>query len=132
MRIHEAAAAVGCTQRAIKLYEEKGLLPVIARSSNGYREYSEEDVRLLHEIQAYRKLGIGLSDIKKLLAGDKQEVLRSILEEKRRNTEQSQKEIEAIEAYLDAPDPSALDEALDFESILAAIRAQLPGFSVRI
>ena len=63
MRIHEAAKAVGCTQRAIKLYEEKGLLPPISRSENGYRDYSEEDIRILHEIQAYRKLGISLSDM---------------------------------------------------------------------
>ena len=83
MRIAEAAKAVGCTQRAIKFYEEKGLLSPVARSENGYRDYTEEDVRLLHEIQAYRKLGIGLADIKRLLAGDAQALLRGILEKKR-------------------------------------------------
>ena len=44
MRIHEAAQAVGCTQRAIKFYEEKKLLPSVARSGNGYREYTDEDI----------------------------------------------------------------------------------------
>ena len=41
MRIAEAAKAVGCTQRAIKFYEEKGLLSPVARSENGYRDYTE-------------------------------------------------------------------------------------------
>ena len=53
MRIAEAAKAVGCTQRAIKFYEEKGLLSPVARSENGYRDYTEEDVRLLHEIHPF-------------------------------------------------------------------------------
>lgn len=128
MRIAEAAKAVGCTQRAIKFYEEKGLLSPVARSENGYRDYTEEDVRLLHEIQAYRKLGIGLADIKRLLAGDAQALLRGILEKKRAEADAQQQEIAALEAYLTRPDAQALDEAVDFASIADAMRAQLPGF----
>ena len=48
MRIKEAAQAVGCTCRAIKFYEEKGLLPAVARQENGYRDYTQEDLRRLH------------------------------------------------------------------------------------
>ena len=39
MRIAEAAKAVGCTQRAIKFYEEKGLLSPVARSENGLAKF---------------------------------------------------------------------------------------------
>ena len=128
MRIAEAAVAVGCTQRAIKFYEEKGLLSPVARSENGYRDYSEEDISRLHEIQAYRKLGIGLADIRRLLAGDSQALLRGILERKRAQADAQQQEIAALEAYLEHPDATVLDEALDFDSIADAMRAQLPGY----
>ena len=128
MRIAEAAAAVGCTQRAIKFYEEKGLLTPVARSENGYRDYSAEDISRLHEIQAYRKLGIGLADIRRLLSGDAQTLLREILERKRAEADAQQQEIAALEAYLTQHNAQALDEAVDFDSIADAMRAQLPGF----
>lgn len=128
MRIAEAAAAVGCTQRAIKFYEEKGLLTPVARSENGYRDYSAEDISRLHEIQAYRKLGIGLADIRRLLSGDAQTLLREILERKRAEADAQQQEIAALAAYLTRHNAQALDEAVDFDSIADAMRAQLPGF----
>lgn len=128
MRIAEAATAVGCTQRAIKFYEEKGLLTPVARSENGYRDYSAEDISRLHEIQAYRKLGIGLADIRRLLSGDAQTLLREILERKRAEADAQQQEIAALEAYLIQHNAQALDEAVDFDSIADAMRAQLPGF----
>lgn len=62
MRINEVVQQVPLTRRAVKFYEEKGLLHV-PKDSNGYRNYTEEHVRILQEICAYRKLGIGLEDI---------------------------------------------------------------------
>lgn len=128
MKIKEAAQAVGCTSRAIKFYEEKGLLPAVTRRENGYREYTDEDIRILHEIQAYRKLGIGIDDIRRLLGGDGKALLPSILEKKRGELAVRQEELAALEAFIRCPDAQALDEAIDFESLSAAIRAQLPGF----
>lgn len=128
MRIHEAAKAVGCTQRAIKFYEEKGLLSKIIRNENGYREYTEDDLRTLHAIQAYRKLGISISDIKALLAGNNIELLSTILAKKKAEAAAKQEEIRALEAFLASGDEVQLDEAVDYESIAQAIREQLPGF----
>ncbi|MBP3655210.1 MAG: MerR family transcriptional regulator [Clostridia bacterium] len=127
MRINEAAREVGCTQRAIKHYEEKGLLPPVSRSDNGYRDYSEEDLLTLHRIQAYTKLGIPLKDIRSLLAGESKELLSAILQQKKEKAEQDHEQILALESYLADEDPRKLNEAIDHESIAQAIRAQLPG-----
>lgn len=127
MRIKEAAQAVGCTCRAIKFYEEKGLLPAVARQENGYRDYTQEDLRRLHEIQAYRKLGIGVEDIRRLLEGNDDSQLRAILEKKRGELHEREQELQALEAFLASRDAQALDEAIDFETLAQAIRAQLPG-----
>ena len=40
---------VGMTTRAVKYYEEKGLLSV-DKDSNGYRNYSMQDVKTLKKI----------------------------------------------------------------------------------
>lgn len=129
MRIQEAAERAGCSQRAVKFYEEKGLLRV-ARSENGYRDYSEQDVERLRRIQAYRKLGVGVAEIKRLLAGDTQEraLLAGVLEQKRADHDARKAELDALERYLAEPDAASLDDALDFSSIAEAMRAQMPGF----
>jgi len=128
MRIHEAAKAVGCTQRAIKFYEEKGLLPPVSRSENGYRDYTDADIDTLHAIQAYRKLGIGIGDIKSLLSGEGGVFLEEILARKKADVTARQEEIAALEAFIASSDAQQLDEAVDYESIAQAMRAQLPGF----
>ena len=127
MRIKEAAQAVGCTCRAIKFYEEKGLLPAVARQENGYRDYTQEDLRRLHEIQAYRKLGIGVEDIRHLLSSDDGGLLQGILEKKRGELLDREQELRALEDFLSTHDAQALDEAIDFDTLSQAIRAQLPG-----
>ena len=66
MTIDEIAKELNLTKRAIKYYEEKDLLKV-AKDSNGYRNYSKQNVETLQRISLYRKLGIQISDIKKLL-----------------------------------------------------------------
>ena len=62
MQINEVIQKVDLTKRAIKYYEEQGLISV-NKDKNGYRNYSEEDVKTLKEISVYRKLGISIKDI---------------------------------------------------------------------
>lgn len=128
MRIQEAAKAVGCTQRAIKFYEEKGLLPHVSRSENGYREYTDADIGTLHAIQAYRKLGISIGDIKTLLTGENKALLTDILAQKKADAAAKQEEIAALETFISTGNPRPLDEAVDFECIAQAMRVQLPGY----
>lgn len=127
MRIQEAARRVGCTQRAVKYYEAKGLLAV-GKSENGYRDYTEADIARLHAISAYRKLDIGLSDIRRLLDGEDRELLCQILERKRAEQGARAQEIAALEAYLAGHDAARLDQAIDYETLSQAILAQIPGF----
>ncbi|QRP47639.1 MerR family transcriptional regulator [Amycolatopsis sp. FDAARGOS 1241] len=61
MRIGELARRAGTTPRALRFYEEQGLLPA-ERSANGYREYDEDDLRLVTEIQTLRTVGFTLED----------------------------------------------------------------------
>ncbi|HSZ40452.1 MAG TPA: MerR family transcriptional regulator [Trebonia sp.] len=73
MRIRELAARAGTTTRALRYYEEQGLLPA-ARSANGYRTYGEQHVRLVREIRSLQSIGFSLDDVRPfidcLLAGN--------------------------------------------------------------
>ena len=65
MLISEVTEQIGLSKKAIRFYEEKGLIKV-ARKENGYREYSEDDVLALNKIKFLRMCGISVSDIKLL------------------------------------------------------------------
>ena len=128
MQIKDAAEAVGCTRRAIKYYEEKGLLPSVSRLKNGYRDYTSEDLSILREIQLYRKLGIAIDDIHRLMKHENSALLLSILEVKRHEQNVRQQEIDALEAFIAGQNADAVYETVDYASIAEAIRAELPGF----
>src|SRR5262245_47316945 len=73
MRIGELARTAGTTTRALRYYENQGLLPA-PRLANGYREYDESHLRLVREIQALQAVGFALEDtrpfVECLLAGN--------------------------------------------------------------
>jgi DNA-binding transcriptional MerR regulator len=68
-RIGEVAAATGLTVRTLHHYDEIGLLRPTERSDAGYRLYSDDDVRRLYRIVAFRRLGLALDEIGGLLDG---------------------------------------------------------------
>lgn len=57
MRISELARQAGATIKAVRYYEALGLITP-GRLANGYRNYSEDDVRLVREIRTLHQLGI--------------------------------------------------------------------------
>jgi len=61
MRIGELARRTGTTTRALRFYESEGLLSA-RRAANGYREYGEDELRQVREIQALRAVGFSLDD----------------------------------------------------------------------
>ena len=68
MKIKQAEELVGITSKNIRFYEEQGLLQP-QRTENGYRDYGQEDVKVLKRIKLFRKLGIPVEEIHKLFQG---------------------------------------------------------------
>jgi sedoheptulokinase len=68
MKINEVEKFTGLTKKAIRLYEDRGLITV-DRSENGYRDYSEGDIMVLNQIKLLRAAGVSLTDIKLLFSG---------------------------------------------------------------
>ena len=100
MRINEVTRETGLSRRAVKYYEEEGLLTV-KKDQNGYRNYSIENLKILKEISVYRKLGIGIKEIKVLLQDEDKGILRQVYEEKRKQLGENQRELEALAAYIE-------------------------------
>ncbi|MDF2672279.1 MAG: putative transcriptional regulator [Clostridiales bacterium] len=69
MRIKEVEENIGITRKNIRFYEKEGLLSPERNCENGYREYSENDIKKLKEIKLLRKLGIPIEAIHLLQSG---------------------------------------------------------------
>ncbi|GAA1918849.1 MerR family transcriptional regulator [Streptomyces durmitorensis] len=81
MRIGELAGIVGVTTRAIRHYHHLGLLPEPERRSNGYREYGLRHAVVLARIRRLTELGLGLAEVRDVLADDAGRELAEVLAE---------------------------------------------------
>ncbi|GII80892.1 MerR family transcriptional regulator [Sphaerisporangium rufum] len=63
MRIGEAAAAAGTTPRALRFYEQRGLLPPPARTGTGQREYGPADVARVRVVRELLSYGLTVEDV---------------------------------------------------------------------
>ncbi|MFG2005168.1 MerR family transcriptional regulator [Spirillospora sp. NPDC048911] len=64
MRIGDAAAAVGTTPRALRFYEQQGLLPPPRRTATGQRHYGPEDVARVRVVRELLALGLTVADLR--------------------------------------------------------------------
>jgi DNA-binding transcriptional MerR regulator len=65
----EAAKRLGVSVKALRLYEQRGLVTP-RRTAAGWRVYGPEEMSRVTEIAALRELGISLGQVARLLGGD--------------------------------------------------------------
>lgn len=65
---NEAAARLGVSVRALRLYERKGLVRP-ARTQAGWRVYGPEQIERLHQVLTLKSLGLSLTRIADILRG---------------------------------------------------------------
>ncbi len=115
MNIKEAARQTGLTKKAIKYYEQEGLITVSKNPDNGYREYSAQNVNTLKMIAALRMLALSVSDIKAfLLEGSSlHDILRQQHQKLSRQIEELEQERKLTEMLI-----KRVEDAENVDSIL--------------
>ncbi|MEM9104954.1 MAG: MerR family transcriptional regulator [Pseudomonadota bacterium] len=73
----DAAQQLGVSPKALRLYEERGLIKP-TRTANGWRTYGPNAMDRAREIIALRSFGLSLAQIGQVLAGDTQTLLEAL------------------------------------------------------
>ena len=124
MQIKEAAALCGLTEKAIRLYEEKGLISPPYTEINGrkFRDYDEETVETLKTIAGLRQSFFSLEQIAAMQ--NTPEDIPAIFSEYRDELREKFNELELLVERADAVIPSSLTSA---DALAQALGGTLPA-----
>ena len=68
MTIKEVEEQTGLTRSNIRFYERENLIEPARNDKNGYRDYSESDVKNIKKIAYLRTLKISIEDIRNIMS----------------------------------------------------------------
>lgn len=71
LTIGQLARRTGLTVRTIRYWSDEDVLHPVTRSDGGYRLYDAGSVARLELIRTLRELGLGLDDVRKVVAGER-------------------------------------------------------------
>ena len=118
----EIAKKAGVSQKAVRLYDEKGLLKPSGYSEGNYRLYDKEALQILEKIVALKQIGFSLEEIRdNLTSGDAKDIEEAlemqlaIMEEKRYKTDMV---IDAIKRTL-----ARKEESLDWDDVAEIVQS---------
>lgn len=114
MNISDVAKKTGLTSKAIRFYEEKGLVTPPLRGDNGYRSYEVKHIEELTLLRQARLVGFNLDECREMvqLFNDPQ---RHSADVKKRTLEK----VAEIEAHI--------DELTQMRTRLLALASECPG-----
>jgi DNA-binding transcriptional MerR regulator len=92
----EAARRLGVSVKALRLYEQRGLVAPI-RTAAGWRAYGPGEMARAAEIAALRALGLGLAQVARVLGGNPQDLEPALAAHQERLEEQVRQTTGAIE-----------------------------------
>lgn len=82
IKIREVSLRYDISTRALKYYEDMGLIESTKSEDYSYRLYDETNVKRLEQILILRKLNIRIKDIQKIFSSDSSEVVLEVLGQK--------------------------------------------------
>ncbi|WP_137662610.1 MerR family transcriptional regulator [Enterococcus hulanensis] len=66
-KISEISKKTGLSAYTLRFYDQKGLLPFVARDENGRRDFKDKDLDFLSIITCLKNTGMQLNDIKQFV-----------------------------------------------------------------
>ncbi len=111
----DAAERLGISQKALRLYEQRGLISPV-RTAAGWRTYGPTEMARAGEIAALRALGLSLAQVARVLKGDAQELAPALaahqarLETEARRLAETVEKVRALRTGLAGGEPPRMQE----------------------
>ena len=113
MTIKEVEQITGLPRSNIRFYEKEKLISPSRNMNNGYREYSEEDIKTIKKVAYLRTLGISIEDIRKI--SSKEADLYDVVKIQRQTLEQQLSELENAKSMCERMLSSG--KTIDYENL---------------
>ena len=127
MLLNEIINEVGMTKRAVKYYEEKGLLSV-DKDNNGYRNYTAQEMfETLKRFQYIENSVLVLKTYRVFWKLATKVFFFVFIKKKCRKKVLKDSELEALKQFIDDGDADKANEALDYQTVENAIESLLTG-----
>lgn len=126
MRIKEAAAKTGLTERTIRFYTEKGLLAPAAEERNGryFHEYGEADLLALKRCAALRRAGFSIDEIRNMQCDPA--VIPALLDQKKRELRTEKARLSELSQTMEALGTQTPLDAWTLADCLSSPKGSLP------
>ena len=120
MKIKQAAAKCGLTEKAIRLYEEKGLISPPMTEINGrmFRDYDEETVSRLQTISALRRAFFSIDQIAEIL--DHPENIPAVFASYREELHNNYTALKPLLEHAEEINPADLSSAAEVSAAMTA------------
>lgn len=82
VKIRDVSSKYNITARALRYYEDMGLLNSTRSEGSAYRMYDESAVRRIEQILILRKLNISIKDIQRIFKASGSDVVLEVLGKK--------------------------------------------------
>ncbi|MCD8510102.1 MAG: MerR family transcriptional regulator [Bacillus sp. (in: Bacteria)] len=120
MQIKEVEEKTGLTKKAIRYYEESGLIQT-TRKENRYKEYSQETVDTLLHIKQLRLLDFSIEEIKRIFSKENHE---DIIHNKLKQNEEKLKQAYGVKQILEKMLDGESVRAMDVEGLILEEKKQ--------
>ncbi|WP_094980382.1 HEAT repeat domain-containing protein [Rhodococcus pyridinivorans] len=125
MLIGKVSRRSGVSSRMLRHYDRLGLVTPTGRTSGGYREYTEDDLRRLFHVESLRSLGLSLNEVGRAL-GEPDFAPADLVQELIRHTREriaAETELLARLEGVDSASPSGWDDVLRLVALLRAFES---------
>ncbi|MFV0434479.1 MAG: MerR family transcriptional regulator [Leucobacter sp.] len=129
MLIGEVAQHSGISARMLRHYDRIGLVSPSERTSGGYREYSESDMRRLFHVEGLRSLGLSLAQIADVIdeqGFDPADMVDSVIERTQEQIAQAQELVQRLEEVR-ATTPKTWSDVLRTIGLIRGFSASSPS-----
>lgn len=128
MLIGEVSKRTGISARMLRHYNAIGLVEPSGRTTGGYREYSDADLRRLFHVESLRSLGLSLADVARALdepGFTPAALVDELIASTRERIERDERLLARLHSVRSG-EPSAWDDVLELVGLLRGLEATSP------